>query len=80
LTAGPQVFLSWNGPRYFIAFAVHLGCYVVLVLDIIFLRWYLKRQNDKKDALAAEGGGDAQLVHAFEDLTDKENKNFRYIY
>ena len=23
---GPQVFLSWNVPRYFIAFAVHMGC------------------------------------------------------
>jgi hypothetical protein len=52
----------------------------VLVLDIVLLRWYLKRQNDKKDALAAEGAGDAHLVHAFEDLTDRENKTFRYIY
>jgi hypothetical protein len=60
-----------------------MGCYVVLVLDIAFLRWYLMRQNAKKDALAAEGAQgpqDPQLVHAFEDLTDRENKNFRYIY
>ena len=60
-----------------------MGCYVVLVLDIAFLRWYLMRQNAKKDALAAEGvpnAQDAELVHAFEDLTDRENKNFRYIY
>ena len=51
---GPQVFLSWNAPRYFIAFATHLGCYVVLVFAIIFLRWWLVRANKKKDSLAAE--------------------------
>ncbi|RFU25910.1 hypothetical protein B7463_g10438, partial [Scytalidium lignicola] len=80
---GPQVFLTWNAPRYFIAFAVHLGCYSLLVLILIFLRWYLVHQNKKKDELAAAGiheAMDEQYVHAFEDLTDKENPNFRYVY
>ncbi|KAK5055363.1 hypothetical protein LTR84_013113 [Exophiala bonariae] len=80
---GPQVFLSWNAPRYFIAFATHMGCYVLLVIVIIFLRWHLKRQNRKKDELAAAGiqeADDREFVHAFEDLTDRENPNFRYIY
>lgn len=82
-SAGPQVFLSWNAPRYFIAFATHMGCYVLLVIVIVFLRWHLKRQNRKKDELAAAGireADDRQFVHAFEDLTDRENPNFRYIY
>ncbi|GAB1310665.1 Thiamine pathway transporter THI73 [Madurella fahalii] len=80
---GPQVFLSWDGPRYFIAFATHLGCYSLLVLVIISLRFYLVRQNKKRDALAAAGvkeAKDERMVHAFEDLTDKENPNFRYVY
>jgi len=81
---GPQVFLSWNGPRYFIAFATHLGCYVLLVIDIIVLRWYLKRQNTKKDRLAEAGVPEADpknmTVHGFEDLTDKQNAGFRYVY
>ena len=48
---GPQVFLSWNAPRCFIAFAVHMSCYALLVLAIMFLRWELKRRNVKKDRL-----------------------------
>lgn len=83
MSIGPQVFLSWDAPRYFIAFAVHIGCYSLLILVIVFLRFYLRRQNAKKDALVAAGvqeAYDPNLVHAFDDLTDRENMNFRYIY
>ncbi|CAM1501519.1 Fc.00g035030.m01.CDS01 [Cosmosporella sp. VM-42] len=74
---GPQVFLSWDAPRYFIAFSTHLGCYSVLVVVICVLRWHLKRQNAMKDALHAQ---DQTYAHAFDDLTDRENPDFRYIY
>lgn len=60
-----------------------MGCYVLLVITIIFLRFWLTAQNKKKDALAAQGvreAKDENLVHAFDDLTDRENPNFRYIY
>lgn len=80
---GPQVFLAYDAPRYFIAFATHMGCYVLLVIVIVFLRWWLKRCNDRKDALAAAGVGEARdeaYTHAFDDLTDRENPNFRYVY
>ncbi|KAJ4248549.1 hypothetical protein FALCPG4_017419 [Fusarium falciforme] len=73
---GPPVFLSYDAPRYFIAFFTHLGCYALLVIVIIALRWHLKRQNDKKDALYDR---DQTLAHAFDDLTDIESPNFRYI-
>ncbi|RMY10163.1 hypothetical protein D0867_08486 [Hortaea werneckii] len=71
---GPQVFLKWDAPRYFIAFATHIGCYALLVLIIFLLRWHLKRQNQLRDRLAAEGiseAADASHQHAFEDLTDQ---------
>ncbi|KAK6424452.1 hypothetical protein LTR81_003130 [Elasticomyces elasticus] len=80
---GPQVFLTWNAPRYFIAFATHMGCYAILLLTIAFLRWHLKRQNNKRDAIAAAGvqqAKDERYLHAFEDLTDVQNVNFRYVY
>ena len=80
---GPQIFLKWDSPRYFIAFATHLGCYTVLIIVIISLRWWLMKQNAKKDALAAAGISEAKdenLVHAFDDLTDQQNLNFRYMY
>lgn len=86
-TPGPQVFLSWNAPRYLIAFAVHMGCYAVLVVVIIFLRFYLQSQNKKKDRIQAElslsgatGVVNERMTHAFDDLTDRENINFRYVY
>jgi len=84
---GPQVFLTWDAPRYLIAFSTHMGCYVLLVITIVFLRFYLIRQNKKKDAAAeelaasgVEGVTDTLMVHAFDDLTDRENPNFRYVF
>lgn len=84
---GPQVFLTWDSPRYLIAFSTHMGCYVLLVLVLIFLRFWLRAQNAKKDRVQAElaaagatGVVDEQMLHAFDDLTDRENPNFRYVY
>lgn len=61
-----------------------MGCYVLLVIDIVVLRWYLKSQNAKKNSLAEAGVPEADpanmTVHGFEDLTDRQNAGFRYIY
>lgn len=53
-----------------------------MTIAVIFLRFYLKHQNKKKERLLREAGMDADtnLTHAFEDRTDQENLNFRYIY
>ena len=62
---------------------MHLACYACLTVAVIFLRFYLKRQNKRKDELlaaAALSSADPNLVHAFEDKTDQENLNFRYVY
>ena len=81
--AGPQVFLSWDAPTYHIAFGVHLACYSLMTLCVIFLRFYLVRQNKAKDRILQEQGLDPRdpgLVHAFEDRTDQEKLSFRYMY
>ncbi|CAG9993054.1 unnamed protein product [Clonostachys byssicola] len=80
---GPQVFLARESPKYYTAFATHLGCYSLLVIVLVFFRWHLVRENKKRDALAAAGvqeANDGNMTHAFEDLTDRENPNFRYVY
>jgi hypothetical protein len=79
---GPQVFLTRDAPRYFIAFSVHMGCYVLLVFVIAFLRWNLVSRNKAKDRIAEQvvEANDGALVHAFDDLTDRENPNFRYMF
>ena len=54
-----------------------------MVSAVIYLRFHLKRENAKKDRLLAEAGlsaADPTLIHAFEDKTDRENLNFRYVY
>lgn len=52
-----------------------------MTMCVVFLRFYLVRQNKKRERmLRASGGADPSLVHAFEDRTDRENLNFRYIY
>jgi len=50
---------------------------------VIYLRFYLIRQNKKKEEMLAAAGitaADPNLIHAFEDKTDQENINFRYVY
>ncbi|KAI0125335.1 major facilitator superfamily domain-containing protein [Xylariales sp. AK1849] len=80
---GVQIFLTWDAPKYFIAFSTHIGCYTLLVLILLYFRWHLTRQNKKRNDLAEAGvreAHDQRMVHAFEDLTDRENPNFRYVY
>ncbi|CAG8891877.1 unnamed protein product [Penicillium egyptiacum] len=80
---GPQVFLDTDAPRYHIAWSVHLACYACMVSAVVYLRFHLKRENAKKDKILAESGlsaADPTLIHAFEDKTDRENLNFRYVY
>lgn len=53
------------------------------MIVIIVLRFYLVGQNKKRDELAAAGvqeARDEQMLHAWEDLTDKENPNLRYVF
>ncbi|KAJ5933556.1 hypothetical protein N7454_005885 [Penicillium verhagenii] len=79
---GPQIFRSNDAPRYFTAFSVHLGCYTILECILIYLRFHLKRQNEKKDELEGvdEDSPAGNDLDGFEDLTDKENIRFRYVY
>lgn len=75
--AGPQVFFDGDAPRYRKALSIHLGCYSLLVCTIAFLRWNLTVRNKKKDQ---QFGKEINSTHGFDDLTDKENSNFRYVY
>lgn len=53
-----------------------------MTMCVVFLRFYLIRQNKAKEVLRAQGVdvADPGLLHAFDDQTDRENLNFRYIY
>ncbi|KAJ7499069.1 MFS general substrate transporter [Mycena latifolia] len=81
---GPQVFRANDSPRYIRAFIAHLVMYGVQMVAIVFLRLRLMRLNVlKRRAQALEptvANGELEtenIAHkqAFDDLTDKENKD-----
>ncbi|KAH8900297.1 MFS general substrate transporter [Thozetella sp. PMI_491] len=79
---GPQTFRSEDAPRYVIAFSTIMGCWVALIITVILLREYYKAQNRARDRLLASGQIpiNVSLMSGFEDITDKENPHFRYMY
>ncbi|RTE83231.1 hypothetical protein BHE90_002226 [Fusarium euwallaceae] len=79
---GPQCFRDKDAPRYFLALAIILGCFVFLELVLITLRTYYVFMNKKRDAMVASGEivDDVDFAHAFEDIADNKNPHFRYHY
>lgn len=86
---GPQIFQAKDAPKYRTAFIVQLACYVASIVLFIAMRaWYMNQNRLKRRACNAhagraedEDGEDViDLSHAFSDLTDKQNINFRYSY
>ncbi|KAI0641737.1 MFS general substrate transporter [Trametes meyenii] len=88
---GPQVFRDNDGPKYPKAWIVHLVIYGIQLLTIFLLRVRLMRLNvlkrraqglsDTPDKVEdAEHTENISHRHAFDDLTDQENPDFRYVY
>ncbi|KAJ6001350.1 hypothetical protein N7499_002737 [Penicillium canescens] len=72
----PQIFQNKDAPRYLHGFLAHIVIYAVYVALVILTRVIIMARNRSKKQAASE------VVHdlAFEDLTDRENPNFRYVY
>ncbi|KAJ5337154.1 uncharacterized protein N7506_005176 [Penicillium brevicompactum] len=79
---GPQVFRDKDAPRYYLAFSILIGCFGLVVITLLCLRLWYSIQNRKRDAKIASGEvvPDVNFTHAFEDITDRENPHFRYVY
>lgn len=78
--AGPHLFLSDESPRYPTAIKGLAGSYGAAIgLQIIYttLCWF-ENQNKKKKGLISETHNTEEDLESFEDLTDKQNKHFRY--
>ncbi|KAF3914805.1 hypothetical protein ABW20_dc0102544 [Dactylellina cionopaga] len=85
--AAPQIFQVNDAPRYKHGFIAHLVIYGVYTLLVIITRIILMKRNADKRKAAAEIAGhegypDSKISHtlAFQDLTDRENPDFRYVY
>lgn len=77
----PQTFLSSQAPRYTTGVAVTLAAFCVNIVLFVALYFVYRAENKKRDAdPAGQEGGDAteELIDAFSDKTDRENKKMRY--
>jgi ACS family allantoate permease-like MFS transporter len=75
---GPQVFRAKDAPDYRPAQIVIIVCWVVSLLDILFIYWWCRSQNKKKAAIRAAPGYSKMEGQEFFDLTDRENPEFVY--
>ena len=91
----PQLFQPQYKPRYVVTWAVILGIACVFpMLLVLFLRWYLVKENARRDKLkeqgvvtevgviqhTQDGTTSEEVVDArMLDLTDRENLEFRYV-
>ena len=70
----PQLFQSKWAPRYVNSLYIHLGIYAVFIATLLALRLVMSRRNESREA----GMQENLHAHAFEDLTDVKNNEFRY--
>ncbi|KAJ9155758.1 Major facilitator superfamily transporter allantoate [Pleurostoma richardsiae] len=76
----PHTFQAKDAPRYLPAKISICILYVLITIDLFVMRWVLDRRNKQRDAEKA-AQGDAYKVeenHEFFDMTDLENREFRY--
>ena len=61
-------------PRYDSSFTGIMICFAVCVVVALALRFALARENARRD----REYGAPETLHGLEDMTDGENKSFRY--
>ncbi|KAJ5666558.1 hypothetical protein N7462_010967 [Penicillium macrosclerotiorum] len=75
---GPQLFFAREAPRYKSGFLAIIICFAISTVTILVLRYLLIFENNKRDRTSVPVEQREELRLA--DLTDIENKNFRYAY
>ena len=74
----PHLFLPKEAPRYPSAIWGLLGTYIALiVLQTVYTSWCWI-ENKRRDKQGFHGEMEEELLQGFDDMTDKQNKHFRY--
>lgn len=76
----PQTFAPKDGPQYLPAKISIVILYFLVTVDLCLIRWMFIRENRKRDQ-EKTALGNAYIIpenHEFLDLTDRENREFRY--
>lgn len=78
--AGPHLFLASEEPRYPTAIRGLAGSYgAVIGLQVIYITLcFLENRDRERKGLLAEADFEQEALEGFADLTDKQNKHFRY--
>jgi len=91
---GPQMWQAKYVPRNRVPWAVITVCYVLCPIIMLSIRWLLKRENEIReretrdsqydDMFIEEKMDDGSIVErrvdkSFLDLTDRQNRDFRYV-
>ena len=77
----PQTFLSSQAPRYGTGVAVTLTAFCINIVLFAALYFVYRRENQRRDndpAGVESADATAELIDAFSDKTDRENKKLRY--
>jgi len=87
-SVGPQYWKKQYQPRDHIPWAILSACWFVSAILLLATRFYLARENTKReqeehddtydDVYVSENGEKLKVDRAFLDLTDKQNREFRY--
>ena len=75
---GPQTFRPQDAPNYRPAEITIIVCWVLCMVDLVFIWLYYNRQNKKKAAVQAQPSYVKAENQEWLDLTDKENPEFMY--
>ncbi|KAH9886798.1 MFS general substrate transporter [Xylariomycetidae sp. FL2044] len=76
---GPHLFLPAEAPRYPTAIKGLLGTYCAAIIFQALYTVWCWMENRRRDRLGLHAEiMEEELLEGFEDLTDKENKHFRY--
>ncbi|RMZ02874.1 hypothetical protein D0860_07039 [Hortaea werneckii] len=73
---GPQVFRDNDAPKYSHGYSGLLACLCVAIATVLAYGYLCFRENRKRD----HEGASYETGEAFSDKTDKEKRDFRYIY
>ncbi|KAJ5691297.1 hypothetical protein N7488_012032 [Penicillium malachiteum] len=85
---GPQLFFADQAPKYQSGFLAIIICLVICVVDCFALMFYLKWENNRRDKMDIPYETPASEKHPsvvqtefqLENVTDRKNLRFRYVY
>ncbi|WWC66634.1 uncharacterized protein I206_100537 [Kwoniella pini CBS 10737] len=83
----PQMWQAKYAPRYYLPWGIILGTYVINPCILLGIRYFLNKENKRRDKLFATGEAEIEkfvdeegreIDSTFLDITDRKNLSFRY--